>query len=365
MSNASKKQQNPVTENLKVNSPPLFSEVIRAANKYQQQCQALSQAGVVLADTINRLTIHNPGEFGDGFKKLADIIRELENKREEVTKALVNEFITPQKQAIENDQKDIITFEKNYKKDRDQMRQEILKLEAKTRKAGKKTTPEVLKQQITELNDKIKESEQLNANKLRDVVLMERRKMGTFLSQFNQVIDKELELSSDTTTKFNTGLQQFRDLINSQSQLPAEMDALISKQERTLVQIQPQGESGDSGDGNYRISYAPGKVQNAGGGVYDSYESYDAYDNYDDSSYNYDGTTSGGDQNYDYNSSGGSIEVQARALYDYNSDESTDLCLKAGDIISIIQQDDGSGWTKGRNYNGDEGIFPSSYIEFI
>ncbi|KAF2068259.1 hypothetical protein CYY_010415 [Polysphondylium violaceum] len=358
MSGNAKKQQNPVIEitlktinNLKVNSPPLYSEIIRAANKYQQQSQALSQAGIVLADTISRLTIHNQGEFGDGFKKLADSIRELELKRDEVAKVLLNEFITPNKQAIENDQKDIATFEKNYKKDRDTMRQDILKLEAKTRKAGKKTTPEVLKQQITELNDKIKESEQLNSNKLRDVTLMERKKQATFLSQFNQFLDKEIELSNETITKFSGGLQLFRDLINTQNQLPGDLEALISKQERTLVQIQPHTDT--SGD-NYRISYAPGRAQNT-----DTYETYDSYDNYDygeDQSYA---------ESYDYGgSSDATGELQARALYDYDSSEPTDLCLRAGEMITVIQQDDGSGWTKGRSYDGNEGIFPSSYIEY-
>ncbi|EGG21522.1 SH3 domain-containing protein [Cavenderia fasciculata] len=358
MSNQAKKT-NPVTENtlktinnLKVNTPPLFTEIIRAANKYQQQLTALSQAGSVLSDTIGRLTVHNAGEFGDGLRKLADTIRELELKREEVAKTMLNDFITPCKQAIENDQKEVLTFEKNFKKDRDNMRQEILKLEAKTRKAGKKTTPEVLKQQITELNDKIKESDQLNSNKLKDVVLMERKKLATFLSQFNQFIDKDVELSNDTNAKFTNGLQCWRDLINAQSQLPSEVESLISKQERTLVQIQPQGGDAD----NYRISYAPGKVPNSGSGGYDTYESYDSYDNYD----NYD-NNAGGDYSQDYSAG---AEMQARALYDYNSSEATDLNLRAGDIISVIQQDDGSGWTKGRDSYGNEGIFPSTYIEY-
>eukprot|EP01133_Synstelium_polycarpum_P005274 gene5274-6112_t len=220
------------------------------------------------------------------------------------SKTLLNDFIAPCKQAIENDHKEVLTFEKNYKRDKEGMRQEILKLEAKTRKAGKKTTPEVLKQQITELNDKIKESDQLNSNKLRDVVLMERRKMATFLSQFNQVLDKEIDLAGETSTKLSAGVLNWKDLINVQN-------------------------------------------QNAGA-AYDTYDSYDSYDNYDEGGYN---DASAGT---DYNSGG--AELQARALYDYDIVESTDLCLRAGDIISVIQQDDGSGWTKGRDYNGNEAV---------
>lgn len=48
---------------------------------------------------------------------------------------------------------------------------------------------------------------------------MERRKHATFLSQFNQFLEKEIELSADTMSKFSTNLNTHRDLINSQSQV--------------------------------------------------------------------------------------------------------------------------------------------------
>lgn len=94
--------------------------------------------------------------------------------------------------------------------------------------------------------------------------------------------------------------------------------------------------------------------------------------------------------------------VKARALYPYVGDEATDLNLVAGgihsslfsffvlafevtneEIITILQEDDGSGWTKGilislysflfskricnqgQNVQGKIGIFPTSYIEHI
>jgi len=57
--------------------------------------------------------------------------------------------------------------------------------------------------------------------------------------------------------------------------------------------------------------------------------------------------------------------AQARALYDYASNEPSDLPLSANDIVTIIQDDDGSGWTKGQDENGRVGIFPTSYIEYI
>lgn len=34
-------------------------------------------------------------------------------------------------------------------------------------------------------------------------------------------------------------------------------------------------------------------------------------------------------------------------------------------IITIIQDDDGSGWTKGQNSHGNVGLFPTSYIQYL
>lgn len=47
-------------------------------------------------------------------------------------------------------------------------------------------------------------------------------------------------------------------------------------------------------------------------------------------------------------------------LYDYQSQGDDELSLQRGDIVTIIQDDDGSGWTEGE-INGETGLFPTSY----
>lgn len=47
-------------------------------------------------------------------------------------------------------------------------------------------------------------------------------------------------------------------------------------------------------------------------------------------------------------------------LYDYQSQGDDELSLQTGDIVTIIQDDDGSGWTEGE-INGETGLFPTSY----
>ncbi|CAG8475963.1 12432_t:CDS:10 [Funneliformis caledonium] len=54
---------------------------------------------------------------------------------------------------------------------------------------------------------------------------------------------------------------------------------------------------------------------------------------------------------------------KAEALYDYIADTEEELSVSAGDIITVFELDDGSGWVKAF-YNGKEGLVPASYIEY-
>jgi len=348
--------------NLKNMAPPLLNEFIKSAERYQKASTDLAKLGIQLADAVYRIGAIASGDMGEGIRKLAEYIKDTENKREELTRSMTLDLVDPLRHSVVTEQREAMNFEKNYKRDRDQVRADIVKLEAKTKKAGKKTTPQVLQQQITELNDKIKESETMRSSKLREVVLLDRRRWGTFLQMWNRVLTKETEFHSDTVTRFKSNEPILEGLSAGLASLPKEFEEMISKQQRTFVQIQV---APDAGSGNYRLSYAPGSAQANAAALqnYDSYDSYyGSYDTYDSSS-----STSSYDTN-DYSAGGGSGGgggASARALYDYRSDEPSDLPLTAGDIITVLQQDDGSGWTKGQNARGKQGIFPTSYIEYI
>jgi hypothetical protein len=67
--------------------------------------------------------------------------------------------------------------------------------------------------------------------------------------------------------------------------------------------------------------------------------------------------------NYDQSSGGGSGGVgQCKALYDYGGDNEGDLAFKEGDIITILDKSDPSGWYEGE-LNGIRGFFPSNFVE--
>lgn len=39
------------------------------------------------------------------------------------------------------------------------------------------------------------------------------------------------------------------------------------------------------------------------------------------------------------------------------------LAMKEGEILYIIEEDKGDGWTRARRQNGEEGYVPTSYID--
>ncbi|GFT33060.1 sorting nexin-9, partial [Trichonephila clavipes] len=56
----------------------------------------------------------------------------------------------------------------------------------------------------------------------------------------------------------------------------------------------------------------------------------------------------------------------AKVLYDFEAQpESGELSIWTGELVTITNQDIGGGWWEGRNSNGDHGLFPSSYVEFV
>eukprot|EP01114_Cavostelium_apophysatum_P001489 TRINITY_DN1129_c0_g1_i1.p1 TRINITY_DN1129_c0_g1~~TRINITY_DN1129_c0_g1_i1.p1 ORF type:complete len:418 (-),score=106.83 TRINITY_DN1129_c0_g1_i1:111-1259(-) len=58
----------------------------------------------------------------------------------------------------------------------------------------------------------------------------------------------------------------------------------------------------------------------------------------------------------------GPKEVRAKALYDFNAQESNELGFKAGDVITIVTQS-GDWWTGEKN--GQRGLLPSNYVQII
>ena len=51
-------------------------------------------------------------------------------------------------------------------------------------------------------------------------------------------------------------------------------------------------------------------------------------------------------------------------LYDYKPQQTDDLKLKEGDVVTLIEAPAGGDWWKGK-VDENEGWFPKSYVEYI
>lgn len=62
--------------------------------------------------------------------------------------------------------------------------------------------------------------------------------------------------------------------------------------------------------------------------------------------------------------SNGDMGLQARALYDYQAADATEITFDPGDIITHIDQID-EGWWQGLGPDGTFGLFPANYVELL
>jgi len=309
-------------ENLR-SSQNIVQDFIKSADKYKKSLQSVSEAGKQFADSLQKVGQLQTGDIGEAINRLAEIERSIETRREQVIRALQEDIISSLNKTQKPEESEVNQFENDYKKSRSSARDQIAKLEGATKKAGKKN-PEELKRAIASLNEKIKEADQMKSEKLRRILLIERKKYCNFLTQCCSVVSAQLDVMAEES-KLRENEGYWKGLAGSNSQLSMDLEDLVKDQptERTLVQIQSDG-------------------------------------GYDDYSYSSQFSTSYDPPGMSYG--GGASLGTASALYDYAGEQDGDLPFYAGDIITIIQEDDGSGWLSGE-LNGMSGIFPSSYVQ--
>jgi len=197
-----------------------------------------------------------------------------------------------------------------------------------------------LKQSIAALNDKVKEAEQIKSEKLRTALLIERKKFCNFLSMWSPVVTCQIDLYNELG-KFRENQSYWTGLASSYLQLPNDVENMIKTQERTLVAIQ-----GNQEDYSYSNSWDTSYDNSAS---YNNNNSYGSYDNYNTGNYNtgYPPQQQQSQQSYSLGT--------CTALYNFAGEQAEDLPFYAGDVISILQEDDGSGWLHGE-LNGARGV---------
>jgi len=336
------------------NAPQAVNEFINAAQNYQKALKKLAEAGKQMADAMSKVSQLHSGDIGQGIAKMAEIQRAVEAKHEALSQSIQQDLIGGLDRNAKTESSEISFFENDYKKVRASVRSQITKLEDNTKKAGKKN-PELLKQSIAALNDKVKEAETIKSEKLRTVLLIERKKYCNFLTMCNPMVNSEIDVLTELS-RFKENQSFWSNLAASYLQLPNEVENIIKTQERTLVAIQGNQDE-YSYSNSWNTSYDSNSYSN-----YDTTAANNSASSYNTGNYgNYDNYNTPA-SNYSYNQPQSYSLGTCTALYNFAGEQAEDLPFYAGDIITVLQEDDGSGWLHGE-LNGVRGIFPSSYVQ--
>jgi len=318
----------------------LISDVAKAASAVSKQYAKLIEAELAFVAALQSLGQHQGSDLGDGFLKIADHFNTTAGKQTSVARSLQEDITNFVARTSKSDETEIDQFESDYKKVRGAIKTQIDKAEQATKKAGKKGAA-ALQQSITDLNDRIKEGEQTKSDRLKQVVIIDRKKSCVLLGNFYTLLTHESNLHAEAQSKVASLLDPIKALSNSQNNLPDKVQDLITDAQRTFVAVQA--------DDSYNDSYT---------------------DSYETTNYGYDAsqpsTLRGGAppppppfgrpaQPASY----GSVV----ALYDYDGQQEGDLAFYAGDYIELTAEDDGSGWMSG-SLNGRFGVFPTSYVQY-
>lgn len=192
---------------------------------------------------------------------------------------------------------------------------------------------------------------------------MERQKYCDYLAHWANFADTQVSTSTDSLTTLKNNLPGWRSMANSSNNLSEESVQMVKSmaiKERTATAISSSGSSQadaygyydtQSDDSSYSESSSISSSYNSGSLATSSNNSNS--NSYYEESYQ--------DPNAGYYAE---QNIRARALYDYTGTHGYELPFRAGDIITVTNQDESTGWWTGE-LNGQVGPFPGNYVELI
>eukprot|EP01117_Protostelium_nocturnum_P012781 TRINITY_DN472_c0_g1_i1.p1 TRINITY_DN472_c0_g1~~TRINITY_DN472_c0_g1_i1.p1 ORF type:complete len:366 (+),score=148.56 TRINITY_DN472_c0_g1_i1:142-1239(+) len=335
----------------------IHNEIAMAASAYSKQLLKLVEAERAFMDAVGRLGTHQAGDLGEGFMSVSSYVNLEFSKHEVLARSLQDDVANHILRTLKSDDGEMDQFESDYKKQRSITKANIEKAEALSKKAAKKGQA-ALQQSIADLGDRIKDGEQMKSDKLRQAILIERKKQCNLLNSLNIFACNSLSYHSEASTKVSSLADQTKGLALAAQKIPEKVEEVVASQTRTFVAVQGGGDSYGSDPYGSNDPYATNDPYGSGAGS--SYSSgYDDYDYGGSSGGGYSAASSGNYGGSSYSSSGFGT---ATALYDYAGEASGDLPFYAGETITLTAADDGSGWLSG-SLNGASGIFPASYVQ--
>jgi len=289
----------------------------------------------------------------------------------------------------QDDQKEIMNMERDFKKKRVASLERIQKTEVRCKKAQKKAkrNPDGLQNELKSLEEVISSHDQLLGDSLREATALHRKRYSTLMKGWLAVMEQEIELFSISYVELGETQGQLRPLteggVGGGDHQAMEKLISESKPEKTMERLQKARVEGNYDQSNHISVYdsSPDTLNKMNGGGFGGREEEDGDEEGDEASADDDAPSlpprSGSNAGWGTQTlpagritpKGASPKfaddsvrtTRVRAKFPYTQQRPDELSFQQGDIFILLEETTDN-WWKG-DLNGQVGLFPASYVE--
>eukprot|EP01094_Clydonella_sp_ATCC50884_P007521 TRINITY_DN16716_c0_g1_i1.p1 TRINITY_DN16716_c0_g1~~TRINITY_DN16716_c0_g1_i1.p1 ORF type:complete len:344 (-),score=139.53 TRINITY_DN16716_c0_g1_i1:19-1050(-) len=329
---ASTKEMLDVIENMKQSHSDLHT-LSKLATAHHAASQKYIETGKAMVDHLVKISLGMDSRVEDVaavLTQISSLEKSIFLSFDDLNTTVLEQLSTSLSRALDAEKKAIAQFEKSFNAQQQQLFNDLRKAEKESQKAGKKS-PQALQAAIQAITDKMTEIKDVRKERLKNILLMERKKHTDLLAAWVAMVDAQNSAYSGAHSTLAGQRDQWAAVSQQSTKLHEKSEALLNdvgSKERTATSIGEMGEgSYDEGDEGY---YDEGEGY---------YEEGDAY-------------------------AEAAGTFTARALYDYAGTHDYELKFSAGDIITVTNVDEATGWWTGE-LHGVVGPFPGNYVEAL
>jgi len=194
---------------------PAISELNKQIMRYNSTLQALSAAGLGIVDSLNKIADLEDGELSTAVRSIAGVQKNLEEAREKIAKTIESALIEKVYGALNDDHKEVLSFEKNFQKNRAANLTKIDKLSGKVKKADKKKKKdtEKINSGLKSLEEAILEHDSYLGESFLTIQKLHRKRFADFIFGWLDVLQSEGALCNNGMIEIEDNTEKIREIV--------------------------------------------------------------------------------------------------------------------------------------------------------
>jgi len=208
------------SENMK-KATPILKELVATAMKYHGFLTALAETGQQLNKQLEALSKCYEGDSATSVQKIATAHRNLDLGRTKIAEEFMSKVIVPVGAHYPEEHKEVVKWQADYKKKRTNSLSTIRKYEDKAKKTQKKAikNPALMDPILASLEESVKSHDALLGESLKEVRLMERKRVCSFVSGWADVVDAEAQAFGTCRDDFTNSKEALRSFSRDSSNI--------------------------------------------------------------------------------------------------------------------------------------------------